>query len=43
MLKHIIILILILLVFCISGFAEKVAVLPELMKPKVMAVDNTQL
>jgi hypothetical protein len=43
MIKHIIILILILLVFCFSGFAEKVAVLPELMKPKVMAVDDTQL
>jgi hypothetical protein len=43
MLKHIIILILILIVFCFSGFAEKVAVLPELMKPKVMAVDDTQL
>lgn len=43
MLKHIIILILILVLFCFSGFAEKVAVLPELMKPKIMAVDDTQL
>jgi hypothetical protein len=43
MIKHIIILILIILVFCFSGFAEKVAVLPELMKPKAMAVDETQL
>jgi hypothetical protein len=43
MIKNIIILILILLVFCFSGFAAKVAVLPELMKPKVMAVDDTQL
>ncbi len=43
MLKHIIILILILIVFCFSGFAEKVAVLPELMKPSIMAVDDTQL
>jgi hypothetical protein len=43
MVKHIIILILILLVFCFSGFAVKVAVLPELMKPKIMAVDDTQL
>jgi hypothetical protein len=43
MIKHIIILIVILLVFCFSGFAEKVAVLPELMKPKAMTVDDTQL
>lgn len=43
MIKHIIILILIMVVFCFSGFAAKVAVLPELMKPKVMAVDDTQL
>ncbi len=43
MLKHIIILILIILVFCFSGYAAKVAVLPELMKPKVMAVDDNQL
>lgn len=31
------------MVFCFSGFAEKVAVLPELMKPSIMAVDDTQL
>lgn len=43
MIKHIIILILIILVFCFSGFAERVAVLPELMKPRIMAVDDTQL
>ncbi len=43
MIKHIIILILIMVVFCFSGFAAKVAVLPELMKPMVMAVDDTQL
>ncbi|MGD2086851.1 MAG: hypothetical protein PVH61_11780 [Candidatus Aminicenantes bacterium] len=43
MIKPIIILILNLVVFCFPGFAEKVAVLPELMKPKVMAVDDTQL
>lgn len=43
MIKHIIFLILILVVYCFSGFAAKVAVLPELMKPKVMAVDDTQL
>jgi hypothetical protein len=43
MIKHIIILILILVVFCLSGFAAKVAVLPELMKPGAMAVDDTRL
>ena len=43
MVKRIIFLILILLVFWFAGYGKKVAELPELMKPGIMAVDDTQL